>query len=324
MKQTIFFLCILFLISYMYMNSFIQYENIFNILENKNRKYISYYSSKLESEWLELLKENKNDCDKKYCKLVKPFRERLEKLQQDIAECKKAVNSKCEGDDLSYFMYTLENGEVIKEYIEPLFGILRNTFSVCNTGIKGDILSKNYLLPSYIFALQKPIVYIDAGASTFSEGSGGASQNFFYEFYKKYPSVKYKDWFLWESTIENMTKIYEEIPKDIIDKYHYYNKPIDTEMNSKDNPLNYIKKYQNNWYVIFKIDVDTPSVEIPIFNYLLEFDDIIPNEFYFEYHFYSPFMMRWWSDVDKNCSLYCATIKFLHLRKKGIRSHAWV
>lgn len=137
--------------------------------------------------------------------------------------------------------------------------------------------------------------------------------------------MKYNEWFLWEVTQQNISKIKEEVPSDIVDKYHYFNTPIEIDINSNNNPLNYIKKYQKKSYVIFKIDVDTPSVEIPIFDHLLYFDDVIPNEFYFEYHFYCPYMMRWWIDgVDNNCSLYCATMKFLHLRKKGIRSHPWV
>lgn len=40
---------------------------------------------------------------------------------------------------------------------------INKSFSVCNAGRKGDIFSKEYLLPSYLLA------------STFYEGGGGAS-----------------------------------------------------------------------------------------------------------------------------------------------------
>lgn len=302
-------------------------NNNFNIYQSYNSselKFVHYKSSKLEIEWMNVIKNNEHDYYKKYCTLLSPFRSRLEILERDIYECKWKRNERCEGNDLSVFIYQYKNGTILKEYIEPLFGILRNTFSVCNIRKKGNILSKDYLLPSYLLALKEPIVYIDAGASTFNGGEGGASQNYFYEYYKKNSSI-YKDWFLWEVTKQNISKIYSEIPKDLIRKYHYYNKPIEVDIESKDNPLFLIKKYQLSYYIIFKIDVDNNNVEMPIFNHLLEYDDILPDEFYFEYHYYSPYMMKWWNkDIDYNCSLYCAINKFLLLRKKGIRSHPWV
>lgn len=287
--------------------------------------FINYKSSNLEKEWLEYLKNNRNNYSSSYCKEYKKIRNRLEILSKNIVKCKSNNNSYCVGNDLSYFVYKDSKGNIIKEYIEPLFGILRNTYSICNSGLKGDIFSKDYLLPSYILSQHKPITYIDAGASTFNEGGGGASQNYFYNFYKKYKDVKYKAWFLWESAPQNMSAILEEIPEEIKKNYHYYNRPIVTKENDIDNPLVYIRGNQNKSYVIFKMDVDNPSVEIPIFNYLLTHNDIIPNEYYFEYHFNEPYMIMWWKElIDTSCNLYCATNKFLLLRKKGIRAHGWV
>lgn len=323
MLTSIFFIILLIFISIYILRIVIDISFI-DKNEIKNCSFLLYHSSKLEIEWLNILKENEFSYNNKYCSITKVFNERLNILQEDIRRCKNNLNY-CNGDDLSYFIYKYNNGSIVKEYIEPLFGILRNTFSVCSDGVKGDILSKEYLLPSYYSALQKPIVYIDAGASTFNSGEGGSSQSFFYEFYKKYKQAEYKSWYLWESTEQNITQIYSEIPNDLKEKYHYYNKPIEANINSKDNPLSIIKLFQKQFYVIFKIDVDNNNVELPIFNYLLKNNEIIPNEFYYEYHFYQPYMMKWWNkDLDYNCSLYCATKKFLHLRKKGIRSHPWV
>lgn len=288
--------------------------------------FVYYKSSKLEIEWLKILKNHENDYSNNYCTILKMYNRRLIFLQDKILECKNPFKKKCEGVDLSYFIYKYQNGTKIKEYIEPLFGILRNTFSFCNEGSKGDISIKDYLLPSYILALTKPIVYIDAGASDYFVKDGGSSQKFFYDFYMKYRNVKFKKWLLWEKSKKNLSKLIKTIPNNIKNIYNYYNTPIDSDINSKNNPLTYVKQYQNKAYVIFKIDVDNNKVEIPILNYLLKYDDIIPNEFYFEYHFLTPFMKRWWNvkHVDTNCSLYCATKKFLNLRKKGIRSHGWV
>lgn len=253
------------------------------------------------------------------------LKDRLEQLYINIQQCKRSNDYLCKGNDLSYFLYRENSGREVKEYIEPLFGILRNTFSICNSRRKGSIHSKDYLLPSYYLSQTRPIVYIDAGASTFKRGAGGSSQNFFYNFYKKYKTAKFKDWYLWESSPENITSLLKEIPEDIRTFYHYYNRPIVPIENDVDNPLRYVKENQKNFYIIFKLDVDTPSVEIPIFNRLLFYNDIVPDEFYFEYHFNENYMLKWWGNSnDKSCNLFCATNKFLTLRKKGIRAHGWV
>lgn len=314
----LFFVVILMIMFYLLKLKFYNKEN------NISNYSVEYVSSKLEKEWLAFLEKNSKSYYSKYTDICRKFKSRLENLQQVIEHCKSEKRS-CESDDLSFFIYRNNKGTTIKEYIEPLFGILRNTFSVCHSGVKGNIFSKDFLLPSYLLSLKKPIVYIDAGASTFNEGGGGASQNYFYDFYKKYKNIEYKAWYLWESVIQNMTKVEEEVPLDLRKIYHYYNRPIETKKKSNDNPLYFIKRNQKTNYVIFKLDVDNPSVELPIFNHLIMYNDIIPNEFYFEYHFNEPFMLSWWNNfVDKNCSLFCATNKFLALRRKGIRAHGWV
>lgn len=292
---------------------------------HKDYKFLSYASSKLEIEWLNIIKENDKNYTENYCNLIKPYLKRLEVLHNDISNCKNYTYNKCNGADLSYFIYTYKNGKTFKEYIEPLFGILRNTFSICYNNSKGNILSKSYLLPSYINAINSEIVYLDAGASTFYTGAGGSSQKYFYEFYRKYPSLKYKKWFLWEIKRQDIKKIMKEIPISIKEVYNYYNKPINVDIKSNDNPLKILKKYQYNSYIIFKLDVDNPKVELPILDYLINSSEFKLDEFYFEYHYYSKIMMKWWGkNVDYNCSLYCAINKFLYLRKKGIRSHPWV
>lgn len=309
-------------------NVFVLTLFVYTIYFNNSKqklKFVEYKSSKLEHEWLNIIKLNNHNSINQYCILIKPFYKRLQTLQNDINKCKNHSYNKCQGDDLSFFIYKYSNGKILQEYIEPLFGILRNTFSICNKNKKGNIVSKDYLLPSYKKVLEKPIIYLDAGASTFYTGAGGASQYFFYKYYKDYPLTRFKKWFLWEVKKYNITNIMKEVPTDIFEIYNYFNKPISTDINSDDNPLKIIKKYQKEFYIIFKLDVDNPNVELPILNYLINKNDIIPDEFYFEYHFYSQIMMKSWrKKVDFNCSLYCATNKFLYLRKKGIRCHAWV
>ena len=86
-------------------------------------------------------------------------------------------------------------------------------------------------------------------------------------------------------------------------------------------------------FVSFKLDIDTPDVEIPIVQQQLS-DDSLSNlidEFFFELHFRCEFLMDefWGRGVPetlhgwKNDRLNAMNV-FLDLRKKGIRSHFWI
>jgi hypothetical protein len=47
--------------------------------------------------------------------------------------------------------------------------------------------------------------------------------------------------------------------------YHFYNIPITSALNSTDSPLAFIQNIaEEDDFVSFKLDVDTPSVELPI------------------------------------------------------------
>ena len=83
-----------------------------------------------------------------------------------------------------------------------------------------------------------------------------------------------------------------------------------------------------------KLDIDSPSTEIPLFEQLLSDNDDISrlvDEFFFELHFRCEVMMPCgWGDKipEKHNSLYLDRISvleaFTKLRRKGVRAHFWV
>ncbi len=85
-------------------------------------------------------------------------------------------------------------------------------------------------------------------------------------------------------------------------------------------------------FVSFKLDIDTPSIEVPIFLEILrneEYSKLI-DEFFFELHFRCEFLMYCgWRDkmpeyVDGFRLERSETMKaFQSLRYKGIRAHIW-
>jgi len=84
-------------------------------------------------------------------------------------------------------------------------------------------------------------------------------------------------------------------------------------------------------FVVFKLDVDTPGIEIPIALEVLSNPVInsLVDEFFFEFHFQDEFMAppSEWSNLAAhgNFSLSREGIMnyFLNLRKTGVRAHYW-
>jgi hypothetical protein len=85
-------------------------------------------------------------------------------------------------------------------------------------------------------------------------------------------------------------------------------------------------------FVSFKLDIDTPGVEVPIALELLnnpEFTELV-DEFFFELHFRCEFLGKlcWGLTMPENflgfkLSRSGALDFFAKLRHKGIRSHFW-
>ena len=92
------------------------------------------------------------------------------------------------------------------------------------------------------------------------------------------------------------------------------------------NPLkSIVAKYTKDDFVVVKLDIDTPHIENPLANLLLEDDSLheIVDQFYFEHHVNIQELARAWGHTMRG------TIKesfdlMNGLRNKGIASHFWV
>jgi hypothetical protein len=115
--------------------------------------------------------------------------------------------------------------------------------------------------------------------------------------------------------------------------YHFFNAPISPEPNSIHSPTRLIKQLTTpDDFVTFKLDVDTPAVEIPIVLEILRNPDIhhLLDEFFFELHFRCEVLMDcgWGFGMPETfeglgLDRPSALKLFRDLRKVGIRSHFW-
>lgn len=126
---------------------------------------------------------------------------------------------------------------------------------------------------------------------------------------------------------------YKYVPRTLVPHLHYYNTPVQSGTNDAHAVLRIIKQMATvEDFVSFKLDIDTPVVEMPIFLQLLRDDSFsnLVDEFFFEIHFECEFLMwcGWAHHIPEYCEgfkmdRYHAMKAFQDLRRKGVRAHFW-
>lgn len=108
------------------------------------------------------------------------------------------------------------------------------------------------------------------------------------------------------------------------------NIPISAAVDSKFNPWNIMKIRQasagksKNRFVVVKLDIDTPQVELPLVEQFVKDDSVQVDEFFFEHHTKFKEMAPFWGPAGGMAGMLSDTYDFmLKLRKRGVRAHAW-
>lgn len=214
----------------------------------------------------------------------------------------------------------------IQIFIEPLAGILRHP-SVCLP--RSDIVNKNYmLLDGWESQASKRSFYFDVGASTWTTGLGGASQQWIVAAYKGL-CVNFDQIYAWEATSIPDSTVMDQIPVEFIGKYHWYNVPASAEPGNKLNPLAVIlAETRPEDFVVLKLDVDNWRVEESIVNQILNSTDLSSriDEMFWEHHADFQPMARVWGPaaVHRGLTMGDSIKLFSELRRRGIRAHSWV
>lgn len=123
------------------------------------------------------------------------------------------------------------------------------------------------------------------------------------------------------------------MPLRYIDIYHFFNAPVSPIPTARHSPTRLIQELTfPEDFVSFKLDIDTPEVEIPIVMEILNNTKVqqLLDEFFFELHFRCEVMRDcgWeWRMPNTFQGLTLdrpAALKlFRELRNKGIRAHIW-
>ncbi len=239
--------------------------------------------------------------------------------------------------------------------IEPLAGILRHP-AVCPAYYekqfkkrrvpKADrpfVYTKSYLIID-TWTIHRNRVpgkptrgfFFDVGASLWSAGNGGSSQNWFEHVYRRHClSFAQGGLYLYEAkpcpTLPNSSctqdAIRSIVPSVLLPTYHYHHVFVTAEPGAASNPwTTLLAVAQPEDYVVVKVDFDTYHIEEGLVLQLLEDRRLssLVDEFYFEHHVNMDVMKDHWDNYQSRNYQNTSIVIFRQLRERGIRAHSWV
>eukprot|EP01097_Dermamoeba_algensis_P005814 TRINITY_DN3671_c0_g3_i1.p1 TRINITY_DN3671_c0_g3~~TRINITY_DN3671_c0_g3_i1.p1 ORF type:complete len:260 (-),score=59.51 TRINITY_DN3671_c0_g3_i1:108-887(-) len=224
----------------------------------------------------------------------------------------------------------IESKELRETWIEPLAFALRDPRWLCDRPDSHYhyIFNREWILLDQ--QEKKPLhsqnFYFDLGASTFNDGIGGPSQQWFYVNYKR-KNIEFDRILLWEGTVTAPSALFNQVPVDWIPGYQYYNILASVNATDPRNPLMIMKKLAKpSDFVMFKLDIDNGPSEMALIDQMKKNTDYssIIDEFFFEHHVaFQPLHWAWGKCHDQNSTLRTSYELFTEFRKKGIRAHGW-
>ena len=125
-------------------------------------------------------------------------------------------------------------------------------------------------------------------------------------------------------------KVFEKLlPEKYLAAYHWINVGVSADPKGKLNPLNSIlTQFNSDDFVVVKLDIDTPSIEMPLANQILEnptYQELI-DLFYFEHHVHIGDFTNWSTGSAKDSitdTIEDTLNLFSSLREKGVSAHFW-
>ena len=132
--------------------------------------------------------------------------------------------------------------------------------------------------------------------------------------------------YAYEMSPKNPSHVFQSVPSSLKAAYHWINVGVDPDPHSDLNPWKMLlDHYTPDDFIVVKLDIDTPHVELPLVYQLMDNPKVAPliDAFYFEHHVHlwelSPY---WRSEVAG--SILGSLKLFYWLRAKGIPAHYWV
>jgi hypothetical protein len=181
-----------------------------------------YIPSRLEKTWMQNVHVWQDD----YCKYFDPQIPQMKELMNQIKMAQHITHDLQEEELLSKFVEEWQchsKNMLFANRIEPLAAALRTFLAFCGGG--GDLIDRQYLVLEAVHAQpsggqrhHSRAFYFDVGASSYLQGIGGASQQYFVDSYKSL-GITFDRMLLWEATRMDPNTIFNELPKELFAAY---------------------------------------------------------------------------------------------------------
>lgn len=207
-------------------------------------------------------------------------------------------------------------------FIEPLAGILRDPRFGCNPQV--GVFSKDWLAfpPGHKTGKR---MFFDAGGSRFME-----ALDFFTKAYQA-TGTTFDAMFVWEAKPQGTESYWNGASNETRSFWEprvtfYDGIPVTANQSSANNPVSRMfSECKPEDYCVFKLDIDTPSVELPLINQLIgnpQLTSTKVDEVFFEHHVEGVMQKYWGANV--NGTFATSYNLFGTLRQLGVRAHSWV
>jgi len=245
------------------------------------------------------------------------------KNQQEI--CK---TTRLHPDGLASIFHSNQLSFTRSGYVEPLLPPLRHP-KIC----KGQkMMSLDYLVHDFEAMCNKlkptsKLVFVDMGASLEFHGQQRSPVMELLDLYEKM-GFTFDHIYGFEVTPTDPEQVFvSKLPAKYMAPYHWINVGVSTEKTSQLNPLySIINTFDEDDLIVVKLDIDTPSIELPLVLQLLDDNELakLVDQFYFEHHVHMGELASAWRDGSMNGTVKDSMGLFSKMREKGILAHSWV
>ena len=212
-------------------------------------------------------------------------------------------------------------------FVEPLLPPMRHP-AFCEQG-RRRLFDLSYIVHDFGAMCRKlkptsRIVLFDLGASLrFARTESPAV--YLTALYHKF-GMPFDHIYAYEITPTEPKIVFDSVPPELLPAYHWINVGVDAATGSRLNPYTtLLDKYDEDDLIVIKMDIDTPSLELPLARQLLEDDRLakLVDQFYFEHHVHLTEMAGYWGSAMAGSTKDSLEL-FRSLRDKGIPAHFWV
>eukprot|EP00536_Pseudo-nitzschia_multiseries_P017537 jgi/Psemu1/299496/fgenesh1_pm.1618_\ len=171
-------------------------------------------------------------------------------------------------------------------------------------------------------------IFIDMGASlAFHDAEEGTSVPVIelLHLYEKF-GFKFDHIYGFEVTFQPPEDVFGKLlPEEYLSNYHWINVGVSSEEGHRLNPLNsIISQFDEDDFIVVKLDIDTASVEYPLALQILNdmtYHNLI-DQFYFEHHVHLAELSPWWG-ITMEGTVNDSLKLFHNMRQKGVPAHFW-